>query len=409
MRKVLIVTCLCLMIVSGVWGSGNVENSNVVTIEFFQQKREVVDLFDELITEFEAANQGIKVEQVHVTDADQVLISRLASNDVPDVLTNWPNTTDYVTAALEGFYLDLTNSPVASNAIPNIVESITLSNGKNYCVPVSINTQGIFYNKTLFKQYNLEIPNTWNEFITLCDTIKAMGKTALLFPDKTDWTLSQQLRMLLALDLDGYSLIDQVKAGKADARNNMELREMAEKLLLLRQYSQRDALGTTYEQATFEFASGKAFMFWQGIWAIPSINSANPNLDYSMFPLPAKPGKETRVEYGVDLGLVIGNKSDEVKVEAAKKFVIFLTSTEIAQRYADIDGSPSAIQGVKFNSSISAPLVEMVQASKSFRNIRYKYAAGGNGRASTATQQFIVDHDIDNFLSELNYIFGRPE
>ncbi|MBN2859044.1 MAG: extracellular solute-binding protein [Sphaerochaetaceae bacterium] len=409
MRKIPVLLCLFLMLASGLWAAGTAEDSGTVTIEFFQQKREVVDLFDELIADFEAKNPGIKVEQVHVADSGQVLMSRLASNDVPDLLTHWPNNTDYITASLEGYFLDLTDSPVAENAIQNIIESITLENGKNYCVPVSINTQGIFYNKALFEEYGLEIPKTWDEFVALCREIKGMGKLPLIFPDGTAWTLSQQLRMLLALDLDGYSLIRDVKAGKADARDNQDLRAMAEKLLFLRQFGQKNSLGTSYEQATFEFATGKSFMFWQGIWAIPSINKANPDLSYSMFPLPAKAGRETRVEYGVDLGLVIGNKKDAAKVEAAKKFVSYITSTEVAQRYADVDGSPSAIQGVKFNSDISAPLVDMVQQSKSFRNIRYLYAPGGNGRADTGTQQLILDSDVDAFLAELNYIFGKPE
>ena len=101
MRKIPVLLCLFLMLASGLWAAGTAEDSGTVTIEFFQQKREVVDLFDELIADFEAKNPGIKVEQVHVADSGQVLMSRLASNDVPDLLTHWPNNTDYITASLK--------------------------------------------------------------------------------------------------------------------------------------------------------------------------------------------------------------------------------------------------------------------------------------------------------------------
>lgn len=411
MKKTMVVLLvICLFMVGGqVWSSGDGDaGADVVTLEFFQQKREVVEIFDEIIARFEAENPGIKIEQNHIADSNQVLISRLATDDVPPILTHWPNSVEYSTAALEGYYIDLTGDPVASGALEGVIESIKLDNGKNYAVPISVNTQGIFYNVDLFDQNDLEIPETWDDFIALCEEIKAMGKLALVFPDKTAWTLAQQFRMSIALDMDGHALIDAVKAGTADSRESADLIAVAEKLIEMRAYAQDEALGTSYEQATFEFATGKAFMFWQGIWAIPSINSANPDLNYTMFPLPAMNGKETRVEYGVDLALVIGN-TDPAKIEAAKKFVAFVATPEIGQYYADIDGSPSAIKGVEFNSDVSRPLVDMVQAGKSFRNIRYRYAPGGNARINVALQQLLVDQDIDAFASEVNYVFGKPE
>jgi len=410
MKKLLVVLlCAVLFSSANIWANGSKEDSDVITLEFFQQKREVIEIFDKIIADFEKLNPGIKIEQVHVADADQVLLSRLATNDVPDVMTHWPNMTDYATGALEGYFIDLTDDPVAGNAIESIVNSITLSNGRNYCVPISINTQGIFYNKTLFEQYGLDIPQTWEEFVALCETIKKLGKTPLVFPDKTSWTLAQQLRMLLALDMDGYQFIDDLQAGKVDCKDSTDLMDIAKKFTFLRQYGQKDALGTSYEQAIFDFATGKSFMFWQGIWAISSINSANPDLEYAMFPLPAKTGRETKVEYGVDLAIVLGNTKNPEKIEAAKKFVSYVTQTEVAQYYANVDGSPSAIKGVKFNSDISTLLIDKIQASESFRNIRYKYAPGGNGRSNSAVQQYLIDQDMDNFLNEMNYILGKPE
>jgi len=406
-RLLIIVVCIFASAIS-LWSSGSGDNeSGVIKLEFFQQKREVVDLFNDIIIRFEAENPDIKIEQVHIADAGDVLTSRLASNDVPDVLTHWPNSGDYMAASMEGYFLDLTEDSVADGALSSIIESITLSNNKNYAVPISINTQGVFYNKELFAEHNLEIPETWDDFISLCDKIQKMGELPLIFPDKDAWTIGQQLRMLLALDMDGYDLIDDVQDGKKDSQSSSDLKDVANKFVFLRQYGQEDSLGTSYEQAIFEFATGNSFMFWQGIWAIPSINKANAALDYSMFVLPAKSGREAQVEYGVDLAMVIGNKSPEV-IEAAKRFVAFVATPEIGQLYADVDGSPSALQGVKFNSDISGPVVALVQEGRAFRNIRHKYATGGNGRANTAIQQFIVDQDMNNFLTEMNFVFGKP-
>lgn len=410
-RRLLAFTTLLVIAVGTLWGAGSSESSHEsVEIEFFQQKREVVEIFDEIIERFEAENPGITVKQNSVAEnSNNVLMSRMATDDVPAALTHWPNNVNYITAANEGFFVDLTDDPLAEAAYPDIIESITLDNGRNYAIPISINTQGIFYNQELFEKHGLTIPGTWDEFIALCEEIQGMGETPIIFPDKTAWTIGQQFRMSIALDMDGYSLIDEVKAGRADARESEGLRQVGDKLLEMRQYAQYDPLGTSYEQAIFEFANGDAFMFWQGIWAIPSITKANPDLDYSMFALPALNGRPTRVEYGVDLALVLGKRDSEAESEAARKFVDFVASSEIGQFYADRDGSPSALKGVEFNSDVSAPLVEYVQNGQAFRNIRHKYAPGGNPVVNSATQQFIIDGDMDAWLEQINVAFGKPE
>ena len=415
MKKVTFVLMVLLMLMPMVVSAGGQSDSGssedkVVEIEFFQRKREVVDLFDQIIAQFEAANPGIIVEQVHVADHDQVLASRLVANKVPDVLTHWPNKADYKESAKNGFFLDITESDISSNCVPAIVDQIRLSNGKNYAVPVSVNTQGVFYNKDMFAAKGYEPPETWAELITLCEAIKADGEVAFVWPDGTDFPFEHQFRSFLNLNSpDAEKMMDDIQAGKKKAEDYPFLRELAAMFFTLREYGQADNMGTSYEQAAAEFANGKAYMFAQGIWVIPTIQKANPDVNFSSYALPSITGQPTRVEYGVDLALVVGNTGDEARMAASQKFVKFIASKDIGQVYADADGSPSAIQGVEFRNEISKPLVDMVQAGQAFRNIRHRWVAGGPERSRTATQQLIVDGDVDSWLDELNYVFGHPD
>ena len=412
MKKTLLVLLILSMLMPMVIFAGGQSDSGdkVVKIEFFQRKREVVDLFDQLIADFEAKNPGITVEQIHVADHDQVLASRLAANKVPDVLTHWPNKADYKETAKAGFFMDLTDSDVTENCVPEIVNQIRLSNGKNYAVPISVNTQGVFYNKDLFAAKGYKVPESWDDLMTLVKAIKADGEVAFVWPDGTDFPFEHQFRSFLNLNSpNAEKMMDEIQAGKKKAQDYPELKTIAEMFFTLREYGQADMMGTSYEQAAADFANGKAYMFAQGIWVIPSVQKANPDINFSSFALPSITGQPTRVEYGVDLALVIGNTGDDAKMEASKKFVKFIASKETAQKYADSDGSPSAIKGVEFKNEISKPLVDMVQAGKAFRNIRHRWVAGGPERSRTATQQLIVDGDVDAWLEELNAIFGHPD
>jgi raffinose/stachyose/melibiose transport system substrate-binding protein len=57
-----------------------------VELEFFQNKREAVETFDKLIEKFEEENPNIDIEQNHVPEAETVLKSRLAKNNIPDIM-----------------------------------------------------------------------------------------------------------------------------------------------------------------------------------------------------------------------------------------------------------------------------------------------------------------------------------
>ena len=67
---------------------------------------------------------------------------------------------------------------VANGVADDIKESFTVD-GKIYAVPYSIIYNTIIYNKNVFAQYNLEIPETFDEFLDVCQTLKDNGVTPI--------------------------------------------------------------------------------------------------------------------------------------------------------------------------------------------------------------------------------------
>lgn len=55
---------------------------------------------------------------------------------------------------------------------PSLADAFTID-GKVYAAPFSVLYNGILYNKHIFDKYNLEVPETWDDFIKVCDTLKA--------------------------------------------------------------------------------------------------------------------------------------------------------------------------------------------------------------------------------------------
>ena len=62
---------------------------------------------------------------------------------------------------------------------PSSLRSQSTYEGKQYFLPVGYTWIAVYYNKQLFEDYKLAPPQTWNQFLRICDTLLAHGITPL--------------------------------------------------------------------------------------------------------------------------------------------------------------------------------------------------------------------------------------
>ncbi|WP_165972178.1 ABC transporter substrate-binding protein [Paenibacillus piri] len=384
-------------------GGKNEAAGGTVKLEYFQMKKEVVETVNNMIKKFEEKNPGIHIEQNNVPNAQNVFNMRLSTQDTPPIFTHYTTSPLFIKAATDGFVADLTGDPLLKNVIPKFVEE-TKINGKNYLVPIAIGTWGVYYNLDVFNELKLEIPKTYAELIQTAEKIKSAGKLPFLFPDKNVGILGQEINYKLSLDVpDAETFIVDVMKGKKHIMDNPDMRKYAQKLLEMRKYGQKDSLGTDMDDAVREFALGKSAMYFQGIWSIQPMKKANPNIKFSMFPMPADKAEATKIGAFVDTA--IGLPKDGKNAKEAKKFVDFLAAPDMVQYYVDETQYPSAVQGVKNNIAEIKDLNAMIEAGKTFPSISRLYPAGIGDDFSKATQGLFASGDIDAFLKKTDEVF----
>ena len=374
-----------------------------VEIEFLQQKREAVDTFDALIQEFQKQNPNITVTQNTVPDAGTVLMTRAASNEMPDVLTHWPTDAAYIQFATQGRLKDLTDNACMDNVIDSYKESIKLD-GKYYTVPISLNFMGVFYDVDKFKDGGYEVPKTWDEFINLAKDIQGKGEVAFVLPDKDSWTISQGWDHIGGKDRGGEmgKFYDELRAGTTTYQDDPIAVDSMEKMIELREYSQGDTLSLGYDQAINDFATGTGYMFIQGIWALPSIESANPDKNVAMFPMPNDKG-DMKQPLGVDVAICAGADTTGDKADAVDKFLLYLSSTEAAQMYSDKDHSPSCIKGVEAQIPQAQAVLDLIDTA-GVLDISAP-PAGFEETKRSKLQQVLIDKDVNAFLTTMTEDF----
>ena len=148
-------------------------SSGKIELEFFTQKREAADTFDKIIAEFNASQDEIVVTQNIVPDSTSVLMSRAATEDLPDIIQvggmQDSNTMQFMK---EGHFLDLTGMECLNQVVDNYQEAIKFK-GKNYVVPISANFSGVYYNKDKFEEKGYTVPKTYDELIALAQKMQA--------------------------------------------------------------------------------------------------------------------------------------------------------------------------------------------------------------------------------------------
>jgi len=142
------------------------------------------------------------VEQMSVPGKISLLI---ASNDVPDAFTSEAG------AAMKQIIdsgsivnMDEALKKLGFESYESVVNDAAISfiqgiNGKPYYyLPTNQTAEGIWYNKDMFKKYNLEVPKTWDEFLKVCDTLKKNGVQPLSAGGQTKWPLTRWLAVTSA-------------------------------------------------------------------------------------------------------------------------------------------------------------------------------------------------------------------
>ncbi len=135
------------------------------------------------INEFERAVEEkfpqIDIIQVGNYTSDRGLMEyerRMENDDLTDVVMTWP--LDAGEEYWEDRLIDLSSMAFTSNYNISMLDSIS-KDGKLYYLPGPAQVRGIVYNKTLFAENGWEVPQNFNEFVTLCQEIEQSGMRSL--------------------------------------------------------------------------------------------------------------------------------------------------------------------------------------------------------------------------------------
>ena len=305
-----------------------------IRIEMIQYKQEAVGVFEELEKKFNETHDDIELVIDSPNDATTIMKTRFIREDYPDIIgiggdMNYSNFLDAGLLMDISDYEGLDSIKDVSLQIDKELELVPQEGV--YAVPYAANAAGVLYNKDIFDQYGWEIPTTWDEFIALCEDIQAEGLQPFFFGFRDTWTCLAPWNAI-AVDLVDSDICSQVNRGEANFTDNY--REVAEKTRALLDYAQDDPFAYSYNDACTAFARGEAVMYPIGSYAVPQIQSVNPDINIDSFVMPAsEDASVNKLNSGNDLQFSVLAESKHK--EAAYEVLDFLLEDENVQMYLD--------------------------------------------------------------------------
>lgn len=378
---------------------------DVLTVEFFQQKTEEAAQvgYNQIIEKFNEANPDIKIEMNTVPDAPTVLTSRVASGDIPTIFTDFPTQVQFKQKVANGYVQDLSDQEFLKNVEQSALDMTIQEDGKYYALPFSRNYMGVWYNIDIFKENNLEIPKTWDEFINVCETLKSKGITPLGLHGKDPGRVGHTFQCCtVAWDPEGVETIEKAVSGEGKMEGDEGFTAVAEKMLTLFDYSNEDALAMSDMQCYENFANGKYAMCITGSYARGTIMIANPDLNLGIFPLPNDTYETTNTLSGIDAAICVSAKASEEEKEAAYRFLEFLAQPENAQLFCDAEGAPACIKGVKHKDEGVRPMLDLIADGQVHDWMASTIDNNVITDLYSVTQGFWSEKNVENYLKEMD-------
>lgn len=303
---------------------------------------------DEIVRRFEEKNPDIKVSVNNVEpDAYKTKIRvAIGSGEPPDIFFVWSG--EWLHNFVRGGnVLPITEALDADEGawrklIPGDALRYYSFGGKTYGIPFLRQCTFFFYNTKLFAQHDIEIPETWDDFLAVCRKLKEAGITPVALGNTVKWPahhyvscLWQRLVGQDQLDMDYAPLGPGAYSDPGYVKGLQMFADFSAK-----GYFNASPNGTTRENARVLFYTGKAAMFYTGTWTLNNYREGGEapeefwdSWDWFNFPkIPGGKGDQEALMGGAD-GYVVSSKTQQP--EAAIEFLRHLGSVESARYFVE--------------------------------------------------------------------------
>ena len=329
MKKLVALLMATLMVVLSL---GTLAQAEEVTLVMGSWRNTDAPMVDQLLAKYkEISGVNIVFEPTVSSQYNAVLRLQLDNGTGPDLF--------YSRSFSGGEELYNAGFTMTVNDVPGVMENFsdanrgafTAKDGSVFAVPFAAVSQVIYYNKTIFADNGIEVPTTWEDFITVCQTLSDKGITPLANGIAGNWDI---LECVLLGMVPNYIPFEERAAYETGAKkmNDETWVKMYSDFAQLAPFFPVGFESIDNDQANVFFGLGQAAMLIDGSWSCgPLVDEYDVEVGIMAMPAPA--GNKPGMCLHADMGMA-GNTATK-HPEEVKAFLAWLSTPEGAQITAD--------------------------------------------------------------------------
>lgn len=334
---------------------------------------------------------------------NQAIKIRKAAGELPEIMVMKPN----MLATFEDTFVPLNDLEAAKQ---NKFAKSYAMNGHILGVPATSFNEFVYYRKSVFKEYKLALPKTWDEFIQTANKIKAADQyIPILMGAKDAWPVYPFNEYMPCLIGDNGNLWDTMAGQDEPFTKDKPFYRAYAKIQKL--YDAKvfgpDPLGIGFDQARSMFIAKRGAMICAGQWFLSVYKSNGGDMnDLGAFLLPVRDKAVDTLNTITMVDAFYCTPKDNQYLKEAKDFINWFFSKKYYPGYISYVGQTSTVNGIISD----IPLFKTALAEQKVKYILY----GGGGleftKISNAVkfdvkrmgQEMIAGKDLEQMMSDLN-------
>lgn len=328
-----------------------------------------MNLVEDTIARFNEENQyNVNIEMTWYENEQYKtkFATLMTQNNMADIFSTW----EYgflEPYARAGKVYDMTDALAADAEWKGrFEESIfipTTFDGRIYGLPTGRQMAPIYYNKQIFADNGVEVPETWDEFIDAIHTFKDAGIVPIVMATRDPWVIAQFFLDITG-GVGGMDLFEGIQTGEAswDDPRYVKAGELLQELVEAGAFPENFS-GLAYEEGTPLFTSGKAAMYPMGTWMTSAIINGMDAENVGVFLPPAydPANKNTHLS---QVSRVFGISETCKNKEAAMAFLKMFSEDEIQEKMVTEIGILPATNlkvDTSKTDSVTAAIIELAE------------------------------------------------
>lgn len=333
------------------------------------------EYWNEIISEFEAAYPGVKVNMTNSPRIGDVVRPQIVAGNPPDVLVVVDTEQSGLITSLvkEQGLLDISDvfaskaldhdQLLKDRVLPGMLDSTRFSpyqDGKIYLAPLNTGPMGLIYNKNLFREKGWKLPETWDEFFALDEELKKEENFVIDSKgNKTQRALftyqgiyPDYLEEIMYPSLANAAGIDNLKKIFAHERGSFSTSKVKKVLDTFAKigtegYLMDGTVTLNHTQSQTDMMLGKAIFIVNGTWMENEMKNSprEAGFEFGMIPVPVfNKGDKRYILMSYEQFSIPARASNP---ELAKEFLKFLYTDQSVQLFAEKSNGIFALKDAK--------------------------------------------------------------